>query len=139
MVGRFFNLENLDMRAIHCALAALLVPACVAGADNARLMRKEASRLVALNSAVLKDRVRDGYCGQVRLQADVVRRDGALTVRIEHIEFAPSNVSLNAATPAHDGEAACEDTVPATRNERRVFADEDANEIETLKGAAIAE
>jgi hypothetical protein len=127
------------MRATHYALAALLVPAALAGADNARLMRKEADRLVALNSAVLKDHVRDGYCGQVRLQADVVRRDGALNVRIEHIEFAPSNVSLTAATPAQNAEPACDDTAPASRNERREFAEEDANENEALKGAAIAE
>jgi len=72
------------------AVVMVALAATIVHADNAKLMEKEAERLVRINNEVLKELELKGTTGTVTISADVVRRDGKMNIRLERIETIPS-------------------------------------------------
>lgn len=73
--------------------------ATIVQADNAKLMEKEAERLVKINNEVLKELELKGTTGTVTISADVVRCDGKMNIRLQKIEAIPSSSMQTQALP----------------------------------------
>lgn len=73
--------------------------ATIVSADNAKLMEKEAERLVKINNEVLKELELKGTTGTVTISADVVRRDGKMNIRLQKIETKPTPSAQTQALP----------------------------------------